>query len=200
MFDLALVMLAIFILVAVVARVAYQYKISGDHGVRPASRQASTVNKVASVLFAASFIGIFVLSIVDIYPIEHRNLVGSTSRQVIGIVICLAGIVLTSYSQFSMGRNWRMGVDENEKTMLVTTGIYSLVRNPIYTGVAIFLLGQLLLIPYLTTLVFVVMALISIHLHVRYIEEPYLLSQHGEPFIHYQQSTGAYLPKIRQKT
>lgn len=194
---MALVMFMIFILVVVVARVAYQYRLSGDHGIRPASRQASTVNKAASVLLIASFIGIFVTSIVDMYRVDHTHYTDSALWLLFGILASLFGIGFTSYSQFTMGKNWRMGLDENEETELVTTGIYKYVRNPIYTGVAIFLLGQLLLMPHLAVVIFVAMALISIHIHVRYIEEPYLICLHGKDFVRYQKSTGAYIPKIQ---
>ncbi|OED36535.1 hypothetical protein AB833_26700 [Chromatiales bacterium (ex Bugula neritina AB1)] len=117
---MALVMFMIFILVVVVARVAYQYRLSGDHGIRPASRQASTVNKAASVLLIASFIGIFVTSIVDMYRVDHTHYTDSALWLLFGKLASLFGIGFTSYSQFTMGKNWRIGLDENEETELVT--------------------------------------------------------------------------------
>ena len=194
---MALVMFMIFILVVVVARVAYQYRLSGDHGIRPANRQASTVNKAASALLIFSFIGIFGMSIVDIFRIDDTHFTDSVLWLLFGFSVSIFGIGFTNYSQFAMGMNWRMGLDENEETALVTTGIYRYIRNPIYSGVALFLIGQLLLMPHLAVVLFLALALFSIHIHVRYIEEPYLSKLHGEHFVRYKKSTRAYIPKIQ---
>ena len=193
---MAFAMLTIFMLVVVFVRIVYQYKLSGDHGIRPASRQASTETKIASVLFMMSFVGIFVLSVVEVSNGDHTHPTDTMTRISFGVLVYLVGIFLISYSQFVMGRSWRMGMNENETTTLVTTGIYSRVRHPIYTGVAFFLLGEVLLIPHLTTIVLVGLGLLSIHLHVRYVEEPYLTRIHGEVFTKYQESTGTYFPKM----
>jgi protein-S-isoprenylcysteine O-methyltransferase Ste14 len=40
----------------------------------------------------------------------------------------LAGSLL---AQLAMGDSWRIGVDESEKTELVTAGPFAVVRNPI---------------------------------------------------------------------
>jgi len=85
-----------------------------------------------------------------------------------------------------------MGVDVSETTALFSTGIYHLVRNPVYTGVAIFQLGMTVLLPQTATIAFVLFGLLSIDLHVRYVEKPYLAKIHGERFIRYRVSTGAY--------
>lgn len=193
---MALLMLIVFMLVVVISRVIYQYTLVKDHGIRTHRTQSSGIATISSVLLLVAFGGVFVLSLLEwlalSIPIETM-VAGRTS---IGIVVCLAGVGLISYSQYEMGANWRIGVDENETTELVITGIYCLVRNPIYTGVAIFLLGMIILLPQVTTLCLVSVGLLSIHLHVRYVEEPYLRKLHEERFNRYCESTGAYWPKL----
>jgi len=46
-------------------------------------------------------------------------------------------------------------------------------------------------------LVSVVMVYISIEIHVRYVEEPYLHMVHKESFKQYTQKVGRYLPRVK---
>ena len=193
---MALTMFVIFMLVVIVSRVLYHYKISGDHGIRPTSRESAPVAKLASSLLIVCFGSILVLSLMEIYQHDHFHFIESGLINGLGMFVCLFAIALISYSQYFMGKNWRMGVDENEHTELVTTNIFSYIRNPIYTGVVIFFIGQYVLMPHVLMGVLLVMCILSIHLHVRYIEEPYLKRIHGREFEQYQQSTGRYLPRI----
>ena len=67
----------------------------------------------------------------------------------IGVALCIFGILFSSYAQFAMGEQWRIGVDPDEKTKLVTKGIYGKIRNPIYTGCIVFGTGLLILSPHI---------------------------------------------------
>lgn len=189
-------MFVVFLLVVVVSRIIYQYTVIKDYGVRPPGKQSSLIAIVSSVLLLMSFVGIFALSLLEWLSLNNSLELVVTRDTSIGAMICLAGIGLISYSQFAMGVSWRMGVDESETTALVTAGIYRFVRNPIYTGVAIFQLGMTVMLPQSATIAFVLLGLLSIDLHVRYVEEPYLIKIHGERYVRYRKSTGAYWPKL----
>lgn len=193
---MALLMFIVFMLVVVISRVIYQYTLIQDHGIRTPRMQLSSIATITSALLLVAFGGIFVLSLLDWRALSNPIETMVAGRTSIGIVVCLAGVSLISYSQYEMGANWRIGVDENETTELVITGIYRIVRNPIYTGVAVFLFGMIMLLPQVTTVCLVLLGLLSIHLHVRYIEEPHLRKLHGERFTRYCESAGAYWPKL----
>ncbi|MBL4712056.1 MAG: isoprenylcysteine carboxylmethyltransferase family protein [Gammaproteobacteria bacterium] len=196
---MALMVLLLFLLVAVVGRIAMQYRISGDHGIRPVKKTSTKIAIISSSLLIVSFISIFILTVLDITGmlkpfIEHNQL-----TTIAGIVISLTGITLTVTSQYQMGKAWRIGVDESEKTELVTNGIYSLIRNPIYSGVFIFGFGLLVLFPNPYMLISLAIAYFSIEIHVRYVEEPYLLRLHGEAFKEYVNKSGRYLPNFNHE-
>ena len=95
-----------------------------------------------------------------------------------------------------MGTAWRIGVDEDEETDLITHGLYSYVRNPIYTGVILFGLGLLFFIPHVYMLLALYLGYLSIELHVRYTEEPYLILLHGSIYENYAKKVNRYVPKI----
>ena len=46
-----------------------------------------------------------------------------------------------------MGLSWRIGVDDSETTTLVRSGVFGLVRNPIFVGMWAFWLGTTLVTP-----------------------------------------------------
>lgn len=47
---------------------------------------------------------------------------------VTGTLVAIAGITATVYAQLQMGDAWRIGVDEQETTTLVRTGVFGWVR------------------------------------------------------------------------
>ncbi len=77
-------------------------------------------------------------------PIEDLDV---TALHALGFVLCAMGIAGTFLAQMAMGASWRIGVDEDERTELVTAGVFRLCRNPIYTFMLIAWIGFALLVP-----------------------------------------------------
>ncbi|HEY8397827.1 MAG TPA: isoprenylcysteine carboxylmethyltransferase family protein, partial [Flavihumibacter sp.] len=86
----------------------------------------------------------------------------------------------------------RIGIDEAHKTRLVTEGLFSISRNPIFLGMILTTLGIFLLIPNAITLLVAVMTYFVIQIQIR-LEEEYLLKQHGELYARYKNSVGRLL-------
>jgi len=119
---------------------------------------------------------------------------------VFGAVLFCAGTAATLLAQLSMGDSWRVGVDEAEKTRLVTTGLFAWVRNPIFSFMWLSLLGLALLIPNVTALLGGLLTIVGIELQVRVVEEPYLTSTHGERYFRYASTVGRFVPRIGRLT
>ena len=62
-------------------------------------------------------------------------------------MIALLGIGATFAAQLSMGDSWRIGVDDHERTELVTRGAFGFARNPILTAMAITAAGLAAMVP-----------------------------------------------------
>jgi protein-S-isoprenylcysteine O-methyltransferase Ste14 len=94
-----------------------------------------------------------------------------------------------------MGRSWRMGIDPADKTPLVTTGFYSLVRHPIYA------LSSQLIICTAVTCASPLMLLVAV-LHILLLlfesarEEVYLVRLHGAAYEEYRRRTGRFIPRL----
>ncbi len=138
---MALLMTALFLIVAVAGRIAIQYRIAGDQGIRSGLNSSSKVSKYSSALILAAFLGALFLSVLSSAQVIQANNLYGVWGDATGVLICLIGIAVTSISQYQMGKDWQLGVDETEITELVTHGIYSKTRNLIYSGVMAFGIG-----------------------------------------------------------
>ena len=65
----------------------------------------------------------------------------------LGIVVEATCLWLFYRSHHDLGQNWSVSLDLRERHTLVTTGVYALVRHPMYAGFWLMALGQALLLP-----------------------------------------------------
>ena len=114
----------------------------------------------------------------------------------LGTAAMLGGLLLCLAAQQSMGLSWRIGVDPDERTDLVTTGLFAKVRNPIFTAMLLFAGGSALAVPTPVTVGGLLLATAGIVAQVMNIEEPYLRRQHGLTYDDYQARSGRFLPRL----
>ncbi len=72
---------------------------------------------------------------------RHTVLVHAVVLEVIGTILFVAGLAIAIWARRHLGANWGMPMTEKQGAELVTTGPYRLVRNPIYSGIMLALLG-----------------------------------------------------------
>jgi protein-S-isoprenylcysteine O-methyltransferase Ste14 len=109
------------------------------------------------------------------------------------IATLLAGICLI-WGEISLGRSFRVALPES-KQLLVTRGIYRLIRNPLALSVDLLALGVLLLAPSWLALASLLLNIVSYEWKIR-VEEAYLSQAHGATYADYCGRTGRYLPKL----
>ncbi|NAS21958.1 isoprenylcysteine carboxylmethyltransferase family protein [Herbidospora sp. NEAU-GS84] len=143
---------------------------------------------------------LFVLSIALTVAAPVLELAGITPATVepmaVGLVFAVAGLILTLAAQNAMGASWRVGVDADERTDLVTSGVFGLVRNPIFTAMVVALAGLPLLVPTWVSLAALLSLVAAVEIQVRVVEEPYLIRVHGAAFTTYMARTGRFVPKF----
>jgi len=183
-------------MLGVFGRVFLQYRTTGNHGVRPATKGSPPVQKLASFLLVASALIIFVYTLGEAFGFFEALYKAEGSLLVCGYFLYLVGLSITLLAQHQMGTAWRIGVDPGEKTSLITSGLYRYVRNPIYTGLFLGGIGLFLVSPSIFLLIGMLAFYISIELFVKKVEEPYLRQQFGDEFSDWYQSTGQYFPKL----
>lgn len=109
-----------------------------------------------------------------------------------GFCVGMVGDLIFLISVLCMKDNWRAGIPANEKTELVTDGIYAYSRNPAFLGFDLQYLGVLLMYCNLLTGMFTVFAIVMLHLQILQ-EERYLTATFGRAYLDYRHRVFRYL-------
>lgn len=109
-----------------------------------------------------------------------------------GISLMLFSLIWVLIAQFQMKNSWRIGIDEDLKTDLITTGLFNYSRNPIFLGMLLSLIGMFLTIPTFISLSFLIIANILIQTQIR-LEEEFLLKQHDKVYLQYKAKVRRFL-------
>lgn len=188
--------MVIFLLIIFFGRVALQFVLVGDSGVRSGTKLRTKKEMLISFLLSGVLIVQAILAwLYSVSWLEPHIELGVIST-IIGIAFCSVGIAFSSYAQYSMGKEWRIGVDPDEKTELVTAGIYKKIRNPIYTGCIIHGTGLIILAPHVLFIVTGIVGYFALRAYVKDIEEPYLIELHGDKYRQYMSQTGSFFPRL----
>jgi protein-S-isoprenylcysteine O-methyltransferase Ste14 len=102
----------------------------------------------------------------------------------VGILFCLVGLLLVSWSLVSFGKSFRVGIDAEHPDRLISTGIFALSRNPMYVAFASILLGEFLIFPNWILLLYFGAAIWLFHRQVVR-EEDYLKMHYGKEYVDY---------------
>jgi protein-S-isoprenylcysteine O-methyltransferase Ste14 len=65
----------------------------------------------------------------------------------LGVAVDVVCLWMFHRTHRDLGENWSVSLDLRERHTLVTTGIYALVRHPMYSGFWLMALAQVLLLP-----------------------------------------------------
>jgi protein-S-isoprenylcysteine O-methyltransferase Ste14 len=193
----ALVLFAVFAALGFGWRSWEQHRRTGSTGFKGIDGRPGSAKWFAGVGFivamAVAFFGpvLQLVGVVSPLVVLHASWI-----QLTGIAIAVAGILATVYAQLDMGDSWRIGVDPNKTTTLVRTGVFGWMRNPIYTAMITFGFGIALVTPNLVALAGFVLLAVTIELQVRIVEEPYLLTVHGDAYRDYLANVGRFVPGV----
>ena len=197
MATLALILYLVYLALAFGLRTLIQLRRTGSTGFHGLAGSPGSAEGIAGIGFTvALLIGAAapLLALLDV--VEPIAAFDTTAAHVVGLLLAVAGIGSTFYAQVAMGSSWRIGVDPVERTELVTTGPFALVRNPIFAAMLPTALGLTLLVPSWVAFVGLGGLAIALELQVRVVEEPYLLRAHGEPYARYTARVGRFLPGV----
>ena len=185
----------LFLLLVGGARAWLHHRRTGDHGIR--LHDPHTITRfVGLLLFAGVILGGVapaseLLGIARPFP--SLNVTWSRAT---GLALAVLGMTMTMVSQYQMGNSWRVGVDPHETTPLVSRGLFTVVRNPIFTGVMIAAAGMLMSVPNVLSAFAVLTVVVGLELQVRAVEEPYLTRVHGDRYLSYARAVGRFVPGV----
>jgi protein-S-isoprenylcysteine O-methyltransferase Ste14 len=195
--ELALIGWIAFAVLALGGRIVLQLIRTGETGVSGISGSVGSVEWLGGTMFAASLVagGIAPLLQIEevVLPVEALD---ATGLHIAGIALSVFGLAICVGAQLAMGASWRIGVDESERTELVTDGPFAVVRNPIYSGVIPLVAGLALLAPNAVSLAAFATLFISLEAQVRLVEEPHLLRAHESEYREYASRVGRFVPGL----
>jgi protein-S-isoprenylcysteine O-methyltransferase Ste14 len=114
------------------------------------------------------------------------NSLFSEWAKVAGLALLAFALLWTIMAQNHMRNSWRIGIDTETKTELITTGLFQYSRNPVFLGMIICLIGLFMVTPNTITLLFLLLGYVLIQVQIR-LEEDFLTQQHGQAYLKYKQ-------------
>lgn len=117
------------------------------------------------------------------------------SQTIILSVVVLAGVALAIWARRILGANWSAATIKKGHE-LIRTGPYALVRNPIYSGDILIVLGMSLAVGKTRGLLGLVVMVAAVW-HKGRAEERFLLTEFAEQYVDYQRAVGFLLPRLR---
>lgn len=111
--------------------------------------------------------------------------------KIIGVVVGIVAVIFFASATTTMKNSWRVGIPQ-EKTAMITDGIYRVSRNPAFVGFDLLYLSILLLFFNIPLLVISVWAMIMLHLQILQ-EERWLSETFPDEYSAYRAEVYRYL-------
>jgi protein-S-isoprenylcysteine O-methyltransferase Ste14 len=192
----ALALYGVWAVVAFGLRTVVQVRRTGDSGFRGGGAPPGSVEWWARILFVAALAIGLAAPLATLAGLDRFGALDATAVTGFGIGVTVVGIVATLLTQLAMGDSWRIGVDPDERTALVRSGPFRVVRNPIFTTMGITAIGLALVVPNVVAAAGLVLLAVALELQVRRVEEPYLLAIHGAAYRDYAARVGRFVPGL----
>lgn len=175
-----------------------QRKRTGDTGLRLGAERG-TVEWWAKLSFIVAIVAGIAAPVAGLAGLSALPMLDHDVIRTAGLVVATTGIVGTLWTQHHMGQSWRVGVDPKERTGLVTTGVFSVVRNPVFTAMALTGAGLALLVGNVIAVIGFATLAAALEIQVRWVEEPYLKAVHGAAYERYADATGRFIPGVGRR-
>jgi protein-S-isoprenylcysteine O-methyltransferase Ste14 len=166
-------------------------------GTRGWARAANATERGANLLvLLAWLLGLLGPALVLAGKLDPFGPLDGVVGHVIGVLTCTWGLAFGIVAQRGMGEAWRTGIDPGRPSELVATGLYLVVRNPVYTSMIALSIGLLLLVPTPATALGLALCVLGVQIQTRRVEEPHLQALHGERYADYAARVGRFVPEI----
>lgn len=157
------------------------------------TRQVGTIKekrtRIIEILMSVSTLLIVPIQIISIFLDYNFS---SDSLRYIGLLISAFGDIIFLISVITMKNSWRVGIYKNDKTKLITNGIYKISRNPAFLGFDLMYIGVTLLYSNPFIIIFSLFVITMLHLQILE-EEKYLEKSFKDEYISYKNKTNRYL-------
>jgi protein-S-isoprenylcysteine O-methyltransferase Ste14 len=121
-----------------------------------------------------------------------RFLVDSSFLKILGGLEITVALVLLTVALLHFKNSLRFGMDKTNQGELITTGIFSVSRNPFFLSLDLYFMGVAFVLPNLFFICFALLTLISIHFFILK-EENFMLKIYGREYREYLRKVRRYI-------
>jgi protein-S-isoprenylcysteine O-methyltransferase Ste14 len=146
------------------------------------------IGKYFKIILITIFLYVILLSFCSL---EFENIFlkityfDSNNLKICGIILMIFSLIWVIIAQINMKESWRIGIDKEVKTELISYGLFKYSRNPIFLGMILSLAGLFLTSSNCITLTFLIVGYILIQIQIR-LEEEFLQNIHGKLYTEYK--------------
>lgn len=165
-----------------------------NHGIKTDHMGEGKVGLPRGIEISLKVVTILV-PIAELISIAMNTSLLPTWMRWVGICIGALGVAVFILAVITMRDSWRAGVSKEEKTELVTSGIFQISRNPAFLGFDMLYVGILLMFFNIPLCILSLLGGLLFHLQIVNVEEDFLLQEFGEEYVQYKKSVCRYLGK-----
>jgi protein-S-isoprenylcysteine O-methyltransferase Ste14 len=171
------------------------YWVISAWGVRRNERGESAGERFLTALVVAG--GSYLVFARSLYlgPLDRRFVPESEGIRMVGVILIAAGLGFSVWARRHLGKFWSARVTLKEGHELIQSGPYARVRHPIYSGIALAMVGTALFSGQWRALLGAAIIIVG-HWQKSRREEALLASQFGSSYEEYRKRTGSLLPRF----
>ncbi len=147
--------------------------------------------EIAEMVFGVAFLLGLILGY--LIPLPLSQLVPRIVSAGAGITLVLVGLTIIVITRRQFHQAGQPTDPGNPTTLLITTGLFSWSRNPLYLGGVVFFIGLGALLNSLWLLILVIPTMIAVYLILIAPEERYLEAKFDEPYRRYTMSVRRWI-------
>ncbi|HVO86737.1 MAG TPA: isoprenylcysteine carboxylmethyltransferase family protein [Candidatus Binatia bacterium] len=125
---------------------------------------------------------------------HYQNEIHNHAVMATGFLIFLLGFIIAIWARRHLGKNWGMPMTKKQAPELVTSGPYSYIRHPIYTGILLMVLGSFLIVNMYWLIVFIIASVYFIYS--AFAEEKLMMQQFPKVYPSYKAKTKMLIPLV----
>jgi protein-S-isoprenylcysteine O-methyltransferase Ste14 len=144
---------------------------------------------LSSIIYVMIILRLFHFSDYDLLEVETFKI---QIIKYIGFALVSVGFIMGILALIAMKNSRRVGIRYEQKTDLITNGIYKFSRNPYFLSYNVLMFGFLLIFPSIFLLIPYVFLVLLFHQMILE-EESYIENMHGEEYLNYKRKVKRYI-------
>ncbi len=187
-------------------KIIYGFSILASLIIRRPHERRNKTNKIVDdqkttlekVLLFLVFIGMMILPMLYVFTgvLNFANYALPLVFQLLGVLMMVLFAWLFYRSHKDLGQNWSVSLEIRDEHTLVSSGVYSKIRHPMYTAIWFWVIGQSLLLHNYVAGLSGIFAFGLMYMLRVGPEEKMMEAAFGEEYLAYKAKTGRLFPKF----